>query len=130
MKSDERTMNVIMQFGRFGVVGVINTFITLLVIAVLTWLGATPFVANAVGYAAGLLNSYFGNMKWTFKSDSSWGRSARFFAAFCICYTVNVFILQISLPLAQYQILIPQLIAMAAYTVLFFIFSRAWVFKI
>lgn len=122
-------MNVIIQFGRFGLVGLLNTFITLLVITILTWLGASPFVANAIGYAAGLVNSYFGNMKWTFKSDTNWKRTVRFLIAVVICYAVNVFILHLSLPLAQYQVLIPQLIAMASYTVLFFILSRAWVFK-
>ncbi|GAA5542598.1 GtrA family protein [Ochrobactrum soli] len=122
-------MNVIIQFGRFGLVGLLNTFITLIVIAVLTWLGASPFVANAIGYGAGLVNSYFGNMKWTFKSDTSWRRTIRFLVAFGICYAVNVYILHLSLPLAQYQVLTPQLIAMASYTVLFFILSRAWVFK-
>ncbi|AIK43505.1 GtrA family protein [Brucella anthropi] len=122
-------MKMLIQFGRFGLVGLLNTFITLLVIAVLTWLGASPFVANAIGYVAGLVNSYFGNMAWTFRSDSTWTRSIRFLIAFGICYAVNVYILQLSLPLEQYHILIPQLIAMASYTVLFFILSRAWVFK-
>ncbi|GAA5540237.1 GtrA family protein [Ochrobactrum soli] len=122
-------MNVIMQFGRFGLVGLLNTFITLLVIAVLTWLGASPFVANAAGYVAGLVNSYFGNMKWTFRSESSWTRTLRFLVAFGICYAVNVYVLHLSLPLAQYQVLMPQVVAMTSYTVLFFILSRAWVFK-
>ncbi|MBJ6132066.1 GtrA family protein [Ochrobactrum sp. Q0168] len=118
-----------MQFGRFGLVGLLNTFITLLVIAVLTWLGASPFVANAAGYVAGLVNSYFGNMKWTFRSESSWTRTLRFLVAFGICYAVNVYVLHLSLPLAQYQVLMPQVVAMTSYTVLFFILSRAWVFK-
>lgn len=122
-------MNVIIQFGRFGLVGLLNTFITLLVIAVLTWLGASPFVANAVGFAAGLVNSYLGNMKWTFKSDSSWGTSVRFIIAFAICYTINVAILHASLPLERINVLVPQLMAMASYTLSFFLLSKIWVFR-
>ncbi|MBB2970322.1 GtrA family protein [Mesorhizobium sp. RMAD-H1] len=122
-------MNVLMQFGRFGLVGLLNTLITLIVIAVLTWLGTSPFVANGAGYVVGLLNSYFGNMKWTFQSDSNWTTSARFLVAFAFCYAVNVLVLHVSLPLERYHVLVPQFIAMASYTVSFFILSRAWVFK-
>lgn len=122
-------MNVIIQFGRFGLVGVLNTFITLLVIAGLTWYGASPFVANAVGYAAGLVSSYFGNMKWTFKSDSSWVRGIRFLAVFAMCYGVNIAVLKLTLPFNQHYSLAPQLFAMLSYTVSFFILSKIWVFR-
>lgn len=122
-------MKVLGQIGRFGLVGLLNSLITLLVIAVLGWLGTSPFVANALGYAAGLINSYFLNMNWTFRSEGGWTRSARFLSAFALCYTINAGVLYVSLPLAAYQILIPQLIAVASYTSVFFILSRAWVFK-
>ncbi|WGJ07220.1 GtrA family protein [Brucella intermedia] len=122
-------MNAIIQFGRFGLVGLLNTLITLLVIAVLTWLGASPFVANAVGFAAGLVNSYFGNMKWTFKSNSSWGKSVRFLIAFGVCYSINVFVLYTSLPMERINVLVPQVLAMATYTVSFFVLSKLWVFR-
>ncbi|SCD22796.1 MULTISPECIES: GtrA family protein [Brucella] len=121
-------MNVIIQFGRFGLVGLLNTFITLVIIAVLTWLGVSPFVANAIGYAAGLVNSYFGNMKWTFRSDGSWARSVRFLVSFAVCYCVNVAVLQFALPFEHHHVLIPQVLAMSSYTVSFFILSKIWVF--
>ena len=44
-------------------------------------------VSNIVGYIAGLINSFFWNRKWTFKSKNRWGREfIKFTGVFLICY--------------------------------------------
>ena len=49
----------IIQLIKYAIVGVMNTLITLGVIFVCkSILGVNPYVSNALGYVAGLLNSF------------------------------------------------------------------------
>lgn len=85
MKS--RTEKII-QFIKYCMVGVINTLVTLIVIFVCkSLLGVNPYVSNVLGYIAGVINSFFFNKAWVFKSHGSYWREAlRFALGFCICY--------------------------------------------
>ncbi len=53
------------QFGRYAVVGVINTLLTLIVILVFKGiLHFNPWISNAAGYVAGFINSFVMNKMW------------------------------------------------------------------
>jgi putative flippase GtrA len=84
-------MKLFEQAFKFGIVGVGNTLLTLIIIWVMTVLlkcGDIP--ANITGYAIGIISSYFFNKQWTFKSAVSWKQSAiRFFVVCAICYLVQ-----------------------------------------
>lgn len=54
------------RFGRFALVGVGNTLLTLAVFNVLLAYGLGAAAANAVGYTVGIVNSYVWNRRWTF----------------------------------------------------------------
>ncbi len=62
------------QFGRFLVVGLTNTGLTLFIIFVLLRLGVGLVPANVSGYAAGFINSFVWNRRWTFRSGGAVGR--------------------------------------------------------
>jgi putative flippase GtrA len=53
---------------RFVVVGLSNTALTLLVYVIGVGLGAWYPAAAALGYAAGMVNGYTWNRRWTFQS--------------------------------------------------------------
>jgi putative flippase GtrA len=74
----------IKQAIKYGVVGVINTLITAVVIWIMMkLLGCSDVVSNVVGYIAGVLNSFIWNKKWTFKSTEKWmGSAIRFRVVF------------------------------------------------
>ena len=60
------------QFIRYLLVGVINTLVTLIVIYVCkSILDINQWVSNAIGYVAGLINSFIWNKNWVFKSPIS-----------------------------------------------------------
>lgn len=82
----------IIQFIKYCMVGVLNTLITLGVIFVCkSLLGVNPYVSNALGYIAGVINSFFCNKQWVFKSSGSYWREAlRFLAGFGICYGLQL----------------------------------------
>jgi len=83
-KTKGRTL--VLQIGKFLVVGLLNTGITMLVIWLLNRaLPSSDFwaqIAYAIGYAAGVVFSYFTNKAWTFQSKSK--RTAREFLLFVL----------------------------------------------
>ncbi len=122
----------IKQAIKYGVVGVINTLITAVVIWIMMkLLGCSDVVSNVVGYMAGVLNSFIWNKKWTFKSTEKWiGSAIRFGVVFGVCYLLQlgllVFVLDTYLPIDPYY---NQLIAMAFYTVINFVMNKFYTFK-
>lgn len=84
--------NSMLQFIKFAVVGVSNTLVDFLVFQLLNLMLGWAYLAQVIGYSAGILNSYFWNSRWTFKREHD--RSAREKAAFLI---VNLASLAVSL---------------------------------
>lgn len=122
----------VVQAVKYGVVGAGNTVITAIVIWVFMKLfGCSDVTSNVVGYAAGVLNSFVWNKKWTFHSSTGWMEgAARFGAVFGICYLLQlgllVYVLNPYVPIDPYY---NQLIAMAFYTVVNFVMNKFYTFK-
>ncbi|HET6507467.1 MAG TPA: GtrA family protein [Baekduia sp.] len=64
-----------MRIVRFGVVGVSNTLVTLIVDILLTRAGVPIPIAAASGFAAGAANGYRLNRAWTFHATGVHGTS-------------------------------------------------------
>lgn len=78
------------QLASYGIVGVSNTLITAVVIWVcLKMAGMSPELSNVLGYAAGVVNSFVWNSKYTFKSAYNWRKFATFVAVFLFCYAIQ-----------------------------------------
>ena len=115
-------METIKQAIKYGVVGLSNTLITMIVI----WVMMKLF-----GCREGLLNSFIWNKQWTFKGSSTgWTKGAvRFTIAFIICYALQyglVLILNSRLTIDHYY---NHLIGMAFYTVINFLVNKFYTFK-
>ena len=68
------------QAVKFSIVGVINTFISFIIIFFLQNVILLYYViANAAWYSAGIINSFFWNKFWTFKSKESIKKEVLFF---------------------------------------------------
>lgn len=90
MKDSKKTTAI--QFAKYAITGVINTLLTLLVIFITkSVLGLNPWLANALGYIAGFINSFFWNRKWVFRSHGKISSEAlRFLIAFTVCYALQL----------------------------------------
>ena len=78
------------QAVKFGIVGVLNTGVDLGAYFVLTrWLGmaSLPVAAKGISYSLGILNSFFWNRTWTFRSQASAWRT---FAPFVLANLVGL----------------------------------------
>ncbi len=70
----------IVRMVKYGLVGVMNTLITLVLFFILRRFGTDVDVANFVSYAAGILNSFVWNKLWVFRArGGAWGREAALF---------------------------------------------------
>ncbi|WP_407673296.1 GtrA family protein [Ochrobactrum chromiisoli] len=120
---------VISQLAKYGLVGIVNTIITFVAVAILSAFGLDPYLSNAIGFAAGLLNSYFLNKTFTFKGAPHGSVEAiKFLSAFLIAYMINIGVLHFLLKLATENIILCQLIAMSTYNIAFFVLMKSWVF--
>ena len=115
------------QVFRYGLVGLVNTAITGLVIVVLTMFGIVPLIANAAGFACGLLNSFIMNGKLTFQSRLR-GAVSPFILAFAVSYAVNVLAVALVSALTDLHVLFAQAAGILSYNIVFFVLLRSWVF--
>lgn len=80
------------QLLKYGVIGVSNTLITLVVFYVInTLMGLDYAVANTLGYILGLINSFVWNRTWVFRTGGNVWREAGLFAlGFIICFALQM----------------------------------------
>jgi len=115
---------------RYLLVGIANTGVGYSVILVLQLgLGAPALAANAAGYAAGWALSYMLNRDFTFKSRRA-HRAALpgYVAAAAICYLLNAAVLHLGLDRLGLPVALAQALAIASYTVSFYLLNRYVVF--
>ena len=106
------------QFIRFGIVGIINTLITLIVIYFLQEILHVKYtISNFIGYIAGVVNSFFWNKLWVFKKlNSNFIREA---ILFLICFGYarhTIYIVTILVEILYVPDSWAQLLSMIVYT--------------
>jgi len=114
------------QAVKFGIVGVLNTGVDLGAYFVLTrWLGMAglPVEAKAISYSLGIVNSFFWNRTWTFRSQTSaWRTFAPFVLANLVGLGMNAGGMQLGLNVLHQQ----ELVSLALATAL----TLAWNFAV
>ena len=121
----------VQQAARFGAVGVVNTLVGYGVIYLcMLGLGLSPVVSNVAGYAIGLCCSFMLNRRLTFRSRGSARReAARFLLAFAAAYACNLLVLMFAMRELGVHPVWAQLVAGVAYTAVFFLLSKFFVFN-
>ncbi|MBO9516502.1 MAG: GtrA family protein [Porphyrobacter sp.] len=121
----------LLRLGKFALVGLVNTAISLLVIALLLRAGFGDYPANIAGYACGLVNSFAMNRRFTFQraGTASVSEASRFLLAVGISYAANLAVLALARALGLSGSLFAHLPAMAIYTVTFYLISSCYVFR-
>ncbi len=121
----------IVQAMRFGIVGVLNTGITLTVIFVLMkGLMVHYVLSNWIGYLLGFLNSFVLNKKWTFRSKGNVGLEVVLFVAvFGLCYLIQLGALVLMKEKMSINTDYAQLLAMPVYTSVNFMLNKLVTFK-
>lgn len=115
---------------KYGLIGVLNTVLTLAVIfALMHWFGVPPLAANAMGYLVGFANSFVLNRIWVFRSQAPVARSmARFVVSALIAYGLNAAVIHIGVAHAGASKYWIQVVGAVVYTGCLFLLSRMWAF--
>lgn len=79
LRIDRESLNppkkALMQFVKFGMVGISNTVISYAVYAVLVFFGCPYLIANLVAFVVSVLNSFYWNNRYVFTLESGQTRS-------------------------------------------------------
>ncbi|WP_158916228.1 GtrA family protein [Caulobacter sp. S45] len=124
----------ILQLSRFGLAGALNTLVGLSIIAALdVGLHAPPALANAAGYAVGMLSGFLLNRRFVFRSQTRARSSGpKYLLAAVTGFVLNQLVLQTALHVlgpGAVQHMTAQLAGMGVYTVSTFLVCRFWVFR-
>ena len=116
---------IIAQVAKFMTVGVLNTLIDAGTYFILTrglGLMAVPVLAKSIAYVVGMINSFFWNRNWTFKSQTSTGRAAFLFTlTHIVALGINAGVMALSINVLA----LPEIIGIALATISAFIWNFA-----
>ncbi|MHB8242450.1 MAG: GtrA family protein [Solirubrobacteraceae bacterium] len=122
---------VVIQFVKFGIVGVSNTALTFIVYTLLLKVfGVWYLAASAAGFAVGATNGFLLNRRWTFREHVGDTLTPVRWAVVQGCgLAVNEGLLYLFVHDAGLDKLIAQALATVVVTVSTFIANRAWTFR-
>ena len=136
------------QLLKYGVIGVLNTLITLVTFYLLnTKLGLSYGISNVTGYILGVLDSFVWNRNWVFKSKDNVKRELLLFiCGFLICLALQLCVSWVLLeglgwkslpddiipffPMQKAGQNIVMIVAMVAYTLANYIYNRTVTFRV
>ncbi|HEY4810281.1 MAG TPA: GtrA family protein [Solirubrobacteraceae bacterium] len=123
---------MLVQFVKFGLVGVSNTLLTLAVYTLLLKVfGVWYLAASAIGFAVGATNGFLLNRRWTFREHVGDALTPVRWAVVQGCgLGVNEGLLYLFVHDAKLDKLIAQVCATAVVTVSTFFVNRAWTFRV
>jgi putative flippase GtrA len=120
------------QLLRFGLVGVVNTLIGLLIIyAIMFLFGAGLAIANFIGYTFGFVVSFILNRIWTFQDRQSIRQVLpRYLLVACASYLLNLAVVLLVDSKFNFNGYLIQLLGIMTYTVCMFLGCRYLVFSV
>jgi putative flippase GtrA len=124
-------MPVLMQFVKFGIVGISNTLITFaLYTLLLKVFGVWYLAAAAIGFVAGAVNGFLLNRRWTFREHIGDSLTpVRWMIVQGCGLAANEGLLYLLVHDARLDKLLAQALVMGIVTVTTFAANRAWTFR-
>jgi putative flippase GtrA len=116
----------LVQFLKFGIVGISNTLLTAATIWLLLRIfHSSNYLANIVGYVVGLVNSFIWNRRWTFENHAQVGATIfKFIVTFAISYLLQLGFLSFLLHQTNIDDYVCQLLSIVVYTVVNFFMNK------
>ncbi len=123
---------MLVQFVKFGIVGVSNTLLTLIVYTVLLKVfGVWYLGASGIGFIVGAINGFLLNRRWTFRDHVGDALTPVRWGIVQTCgLGVDEGLLYLFVHDAHLDKLIAQVCATAVVTVSTFFINRAWTFRV
>ena len=118
------------QFVRFGIVGLSNTFISLVTYEILVYFNFNPQIANFIAFFISVINAYLWNNIWVFKGTKS-GKSSiyKFILLYSVTFLISVGLLHLWIDVLHVSKYIAPMISLIITIPINFLISKFWVFK-
>ena len=121
----------IIQFVKFGIVGILNTLIALVIYYALVFIGFHYILSNTMAFGVSVINAYYWNQKYVFsKSKENQSRKLlKIYASYGFTFLLStglLFLMVSTLGISHY---IAPIINLFITTPLNFILNKYWVFK-
>ncbi len=122
---------MLVQFVKFGIVGVSNTLLAFAIYTVLLkGFGVWYLAASAIGFVVGAVNGFLLNRRWTFSGHVGDALTPVRWAVVQGCgLALNLGLLYLFVDGAGVEKLLGQAFATAIVTVITFLVNRAWTFR-
>jgi putative flippase GtrA len=129
--SRHRRAAILVQFVKFGIVGVSNTLLTFLIYTLLLKVfGVWYLLASAIGFAAGAVNGFLLNRRWTFRGHVGDARTPLRWTVVQSCgLGLNEALLYLWVDGIGLDKLLGQVFAIVVVTTTTFLANRAWTFR-
>lgn len=124
--------NIYMQFLKFGIVGVFNTFISVMIYYVLIYFEVNYIIANTLGFVASVFNAYYWNNRYVFKSEKekiNVKSIMKVFMVYCSTFILNTALLFFMINYLYISSYLAPIINILIITPLNFLFNKYWAFK-
>lgn len=123
----------VIQAFKYAAVGISNTLIDAVAYLALTrwlWLESLPVQAKGIAYTIGMINSFYWNRTWTFKSRSNpWQAALLFTLTHIVALGINAGVMYLGLEMFNFSEITSLILATAASFIWNFILNKLVVFK-
>ncbi len=118
------------QFLRFCMIGVLNTAVDYAVFSIASLFSWNIYLAQTCGYAAGVLNSYTLNRRWTFSTEKGFfsRELTRFIAVNLVSYAASIGALWLLADVWGINKYFAKILLIGVTLVINYALSRLWVF--
>jgi putative flippase GtrA len=128
----EKLLDLTKQFTKFGIVGVSNTLISLFIYYMFVFINKDLYlVGNSVGFVVSVLNSYYWNNRFVFKSESRNHIKAlsKTYLSYGITFALGTVLLIIIVQVLMIRETIAPLFILTITVPLNFVLNKFWAFK-
>lgn len=121
----------LLEFIKFGVVGVSNVAVALAVYYLLESFGMNYILANTIGYVISVVNAFLWNSTFVFKSSSDKKKTKfiKTFMAYGITYFINTLSLWVLVDIVKLSETIAPLMVLIIVIPINFTLNKCWVYK-
>lgn len=135
IKNKVELKKLIVQFIKFGIVGVSNTLISLAIYYILVYFNCNYIVANTLGFIISVLNAYYWNNKYVFKSEEETGKKykvkklVKVYMSYGVTFVLSTVLLYVMVDLMHISEYLAPIINLCVTVPINFVMNKLWAFK-
>lgn len=134
MQDDKKRKNLV-QFLKFGVVGVSNTGISLLIYYIFIWINQEYYLlGNIVGWIVSVANAFFWNNRYVFQKATENPRDllkrlCRTYLSYGATFLLSTVLLYVEVDILNWSELVCPILNLLITIPLNFVFNKFWAFR-